>query len=161
MAGQSPRPAIRWHVGTVLLALVPIASCGLLGFVPAAWLAGYRRTAGSWLGLAGFSALTCAEIVVAELYPTPRTPPTAVFLPLVLGASLGALAHYLTSMIRWQHETRRAPAAVLPPGAMPAAMPVPSPPPYYGLPAVPPAAPATDDVGEELRRLSQRLRGPQ
>ena len=163
MAGQFPyrayRPAPRWQVGTVLLALVPLLSLGLLSFVPAAFLAVLRRTVGGWVALVIFAVTTGAEWVLAAT--APKSGSSAGLGALALGVMFAAVAHYVICMRRWQRDMPRVPAA-----PQQYFQPQPQPRPYaqrYPQPWQPPAAapaPATEDVGAELRRLSERLRDP-
>ncbi|MEW2634828.1 hypothetical protein AB0903_25090 [Streptomyces sp. NPDC048389] len=94
-AGQVGPPS-RAMVPRVLLALVPVATLGLLSPVPALVIAVRRRTASAWLVFAGFTALAAAWLVQVE-----RTPDEthgvqfAADLVLLLACTVGAAVHCL------------------------------------------------------------------
>ena len=169
---EAPRPAPRWNVGTVLLALVPVVSLGLLAFVPAAVLAVLRRTLAGWVGLAVMTAMTCVEAALAGSAPDNDPGSLAGFYFIV--TIVGSVLYYVVSLTRWQRSLRRLPQPVpYYPQAQPLFYPQPRPqsqPQQYPNPnpyatrtpaPAPTPAPVTEDVGAELRRLSERLRGPQ
>lgn len=185
MAGIPPRqapsrpawPAPRWHAGTVLLALVPVVSLGTLAFVPAAYLSVMRRTVGSWVALAVSAAMTGTELYLIETVPSdsPSSPGAGFFALLTMFAPAG---HYVISLRNWQRQHAAEAAPAQPQGYPPSygpypypyqqPQPYPPPQPYQVQPPAPvqpnpPSydrpAPPTEDVGAELRKLSERLRG--
>lgn len=189
MAGQFSKqllsgasaPAPRWHFGTVLIALVPVLSCGLLTFVPAVYLAVLRRTVSGWVALGVLTVLTFAEWAAAALLPQndPRGPAMGGF---AMGLMLAGSLHFFTVLRRWQARTRweTQPQLLYPaqdpypaPNPYPAQASYPVPNPYSApspylapVPAPQPYRqpqsydqPLTEDVGAELRRLSERLDG--
>jgi len=187
MAGQRSSHPLDWRAGTVLLALLPLLSLGFLGFVPATWLAAHRRTSGAWAVVVFFVGALAAE-GVADLSTAKGHSPNALFWLLVLVVTLGACAHFVASLQLQVRKRLQAWAAQPWPTAVPDARgawppafqqpgpwPGPYPPPSAPAPAFAPAPvpapapapapvpvrdPATEDVGAELRRLSERLREP-
>ncbi|HMG63879.1 MAG TPA: hypothetical protein VK599_13100, partial [Streptosporangiaceae bacterium] len=107
---QATRPAPRWQAWTVLLALVPVVSCGLLGFVPAAVLAVLRRTVAGWVGLSVTAAMTCAEATLAGTSPNQDPGALAGFYFIL--TIIGSVLYYVLSLSRWQRSDRRAQQAV-------------------------------------------------
>jgi hypothetical protein len=179
MAGIPPRQAPRWHVGTVLFALVPVVSLGLLAFAPAAYFSVLRRNVASWVALAFFAAMSGFEMYLSA--SAPNNEPGSGAGGFFLLTMFVPVPHYVISMRNWQrerawgtppaqpqvylpppygHDPYQRPQPYLPPQGYqvqppPQAQPLPLPRPY-DLPT-----PLTEDVGAELRRLSERLRGPQ
>ncbi len=177
MAGQRSRHPLDWRAVTVLLALLPLLSLGFLGFVPAAWLAAHRRTFGAWAAVV-FFAFALAGEGAADLSTPKGHSPNLLFVPLVLVVTFGACAHFVASLQllarKRQQAWAAAPWPTPPPDArgpyppflrQPGPWPGPYPPQSIPAPApipppIPVRDPATEDVGAELRRLSERLRDP-
>ncbi|MFC1442300.1 hypothetical protein ABUW04_29005 [Streptacidiphilus sp. N1-10] len=183
MAAIPPGQAPRWHAGTVLLALVPVVSCGLLAFAPAAYLAVLRRNAASWVALGVIAAMSGFEMYLSET--APKNGPSAAAGAFFLLTMTAPVGHFVLSLRHWQRQTAWDAAAVAQPAAYPPVPPSYGPNPYQQQPqpyqqpyqvaqpyqVQPPVpvqpnplsydrpAPATEDVGAELRKLSERLRG--
>jgi hypothetical protein len=171
----------RWHAGTVLLALVPVVSLGLLAFAPAAYLSVMRRNAANWVALAVFAAMSGFEMYLAAAAPDsgPGSGAGGYFLLTMFVP----VPHYVISMRNWQRERGwetppaqpqgypppsygqypyQQPQPYLPPQPYPAPQAYQVQPPPEARPNPPSydrPAPPTEDVGAELRKLSERLRG--
>ncbi|WP_307126653.1 hypothetical protein [Streptomyces sp. B1I3] len=95
-SARTPVAATRAALPRVLVAVVPVATLGMLAFVPSLVIALRRRRAADWLVCAGFTAVAVAWCAWAALSPV-ETHGTgfALDLLLLLGATLGAAAHAL------------------------------------------------------------------
>ncbi|RPK49674.1 hypothetical protein EES39_07105 [Streptomyces sp. ADI92-24] len=94
--GPRPATAVMTAAPRVLLAAVPLATLGMLSFVPSLVVAARRRRAADWLVCAGFTAGNVAWVIWAALTPAEtRGAEFAADLLLVLVTTLGAAAHVL------------------------------------------------------------------
>lgn len=130
-------------VARVLWTVLPSATLGLAGWVPAVHIARRRRTRAAWIWLAGLVAAAVGEIVLLEMTPDGN-----------LFAGFFAVAYLITATVYAWHG-----CGVEPPAPSPAGYGPWTPASYEHYNAALYPAPAATDMAAEIQADLRELRG--